>query len=68
MPIYNLHVIQDNEIEAKTPEEAIEKFVEEIKDSGNIDCVLSDNQYTDQQELKDREKGFIEPEVDHHQT
>lgn len=72
MPIYKCRVhltsYQDMEIEAKDEDTARDKAQEnsgfdrkEIENNEEISCIdveLSDCQYTDQQELKDREKDL----------
>ena len=62
MPIYNCSIdlgVFDLEIEAKDETEAGDKVVIIIKesiDTHEMDIVVYDNQYTDQQELADRER------------
>ena len=60
MPIYSVKCNYEVEIEADNDMEAIDKFVQAMPD--NIECELSDCQYSDQQELEDRERDFEEEE------
>jgi hypothetical protein len=64
MPIFNCSIdlgVFDLEIEAKDEHEAGDKLlviVQESIDKHEIEVVLSDCQYTDQQELADRERDI----------
>ena len=66
MPLYKITMWANREVEleveAKNPDEARDKYVSQVTlrdgeewDDTTMSCEPSDNQYTDQQELKDRE-------------
>lgn len=59
MPVYTVHINETEEIEADNDMEAIAIFNEMV--SERIKCSLSDCQYTDQQELEDRERDLDSP-------